>query len=230
MNKFKLYIIVLAVLPIVFLMCDTKSPTDDGTGDTPEWQTVFFDDFNRSDGSVGGNYSVQIEGGSGVLSILNSMLQLSGGVYYAIRYVNEVTNEIIRVGIKCTITAQTSDSCAFSIGAKGKVLGNVQEGYFGVVWVVKDSIAIYKMSGIGLPPPLISKAYDVQENRSYLLELTVHKEVLTFIMKDLITGIADTLSIKDTGLLLTGGTVSINGMQGEGDVIYFDDFKIEKYE
>ena len=91
-----------------------------------------------------------------------------------------------------------------------------------------DSIAIQKMSGT--LSPLISKAYDVQENRSYLLELTVNNNDLTFIVKDLITGIADTLNVKDTGSLLTGGTVGIHGLQGDGDMIYFDDFKIEKYE
>ena len=58
----------------------------------------------------------------------------------------------------------------------------------------------------------------------------VNNKYITFVVKDLITGIADTLNVKDSGSLLTGGTGSINGIQGEGDVIFFDDFKIEKYE
>lgn len=223
--KFKLCTIVLAILSIVFLMF-CESPTTDDTEGNPEWQTVFFDDFNRSDGSVGSNYSVQIEGGSGAFSISNNMLQLTGGVYYTIRYVNEVTNDVIRVSIKCSTTSATSDTYIFAACAKGM---GIQECYGGAVSMVKDTVAILKISGLGLPP-LISKAYDVQENRSYLLELTVNKEDLTFIVKDLITEISDTLNVKDTSSLLTGGTVSINGIQGDGDVIYFDDFMIEKYE
>ena len=234
MNKSNLFIFLLAILSMIFYTCKSESPTDDGTGDTSEWQTVFFDDFNRSDGPVGSNYSVQIEGGSGALSISNNMLQLSGGKYYAIRYVNEVTNDVIRVSLKCSTTNAPSGSYAFGVSARSRYIGDLQESYFesysGFVSMDADSIAIMKLSGSELPPPLISKAYDVQENRSYLLELTVNKNDLTFIVKDLITGIAETLNVKDTGSLLTGGSVSINGYQGEGDVIYFDDFKIEKYE
>ena len=234
-NNFKLCIIVLAVLSTVFLTCD-KSPTNDDTGDTAEWQTVFFDDFNRSDGPAGSNYSAHIyipsEGFSDTLSISNNMLKLSGEIYYAIRYVNEVTNDVVRVSLKCSTTNAPSGSYAFGVSARTRdvMQQSYQESYSGFVSMDEDSIAILKLSGSELPPPLISKAYDVQENRSYLLELTVNKNDLTFIVKDFVTGIAETLNVKDTGSLLTGGIVCINGMQSEGDVIYFDDFKIEKYE
>ncbi len=227
--KFKLFIIIWTGLSIIFLMF-CKSPTNDDT--TGEWQTVFFDDFNRSDGSAGSNYTVQIESGSGVLSISNNMLQLSGGVYYAIRCVNEVTNDVIRVSVKCSTTVATSggNSYGFAVGARSSILAAGQEGYAGAVFMDTDSIGIIKMSGTAFPATLISEAYDVQENRFYLLELTVNKKDLTFILKDLITGIADTLTFKDTGSTLTGGIVAISGIQDDGDIIYFDDFKIEKYE
>ena len=48
-----------------------------------------------------------------------------------------------------------------------------------------------------------------------------------FVVTDLTTNAADTVSAVDNGAMLTGGTVTINGMQGEGDVVYFDDLKIE---
>lgn len=229
MPKFKLFIIVCAALSIVFLMF-CKSPTNDDT--SGEWQTVFFDDFNRSDGSIGSNYTVQIESGSGVLSISNNMLQLSGGVYYAIRCVNEVTNAVIRVSVKCSTTVATAggNSYGFAVGAKSSILAAGQEGYAGAVFMDTDSIGIIKMSGTVLPTTLISEAYDVQENRFYLLELTINKKTLTFILTDLTTGSSETLTVIDIGSTLTGGTVSINGIQDDGDMIYFDDFKIEKYE
>lgn len=233
MNKFKLYTIVLAILSIVFLMCECKSPTN---GDTAEWQTVFFDDFNRNDGPVGSNYSVNIqsaiEGSQYTFSILNNKLKLSSGgvIMYDIRYVNEVTNDVIRFSLKCSTTNPPSGSWegfsyGFGISARSRFISNNnQETYSGVVG--EDTIRIIKMSGV----ELASQAYNIQANKSYLLELTVDKENITFTVKDLETGIAETLNGTDTGSILTGGTVSIFGLQGAGDVIYFDDFKIEKYE
>jgi hypothetical protein len=206
-------------------MC--KSTTDNGTDDTAEWQTVFFDDFNRSDGAAGNNYTVQVEGGSGTFSISNNMLELSGGVYYAIRYANDVTSDVIKVSVKCSTMTAPSDDYAFSVVAKSSNLGN---GYGGAVWAAKDSISIFKMTGGEQPSHLISDAFEIQENRSYLLEFTVADNNLIFIVTDLTTGISEPLNTTDTGSPLTGGTVSINGIQSDEDIIYFDDFKIEKFE
>ena len=129
MNKSNLFIIVLAILSLVFYACESESPTNDETGDTAEWQTVFFDDFNRSDGPAGSNYSALIYNPSeglidSTLSISNNMLQLSGGIYYAIIYVNEVTNDVIRVSLKCSTTAAPSGSYIFGVCAKSRILGN----------------------------------------------------------------------------------------------------------
>ena len=95
-----------------------------------------------------------------------------------------------------------------------------------------DSIGIYKAVGgnLNLSDPVISKAFDVKENRTYLIELTVNQRNLTFVVNDLTTGTTETLNFKDNNSPLTGGGVSINGMLGGGDIIYIDDFKIEKYE
>lgn len=233
LNKYALSITLAAVLSVAFIGCESK----ESTGTTPaEWQTVFFDDFNRSDGPVGNNYQVQIEGGSGVLSISNNRLQLSGGRYYAIRYVNGGYDDVIRVGVRCSTTAWSGGEYVFGVAAKYRILyvgSRQQELYCGFVFAEKDSIYIVKITAadtLGLPPAIASKAFDVQEDRSYLVELTVNKEDLMVVVRDLSTGIAATLTAKDSGPLLTGGTASINGWQGDGDVIYFDDFKIERYE
>jgi hypothetical protein len=235
MTIYKFWMIVLAILSVVFYACESKSPTDDNVEDTLQWETVFFDDFNRNNGPVGSNYLVQLyspsEGGSDTLSISNNMLQLSGELFYAIRYANEVTNDVIRVSAKFTTTDAPSGSYGFGVAVRNRNLGTdweVQEAYGGSAGR-ESGIEIFKMSGSD-PQPLIGKAYDVQENRSYLLELTVDENDLTLLVKDLTTNMTETLSVKDTGTLLTGGIVSIIGSQGEEDVIYFDDFKIEKYE
>ena len=240
MNKSNLFIIVLAILSMVFYTCKSESPTDDSTGDTAEWQTVFFDDFNRSDGPVGSNYSADIrsisEGLSFSFSISNNKLKLSGGVMYRIIYVNEVTNDVIRVSLKFSTTPWSGHEeygYGFGVIAKGRILNldlGQQEGYGGFVSADKDLIRIGKITAADPLGGDASKAFNVQENRSYLIELTVNREDLVLVATDLSTGIADTLTAKDSGPLLTGGIVSINGIQGEGDMIYFDDFKIEKYE
>ena len=243
LNKYACSIVLAAVLSVGFLGCESKESTPTGPGTTPEWQTVFFDDFNRSDGPVGSNYSVDIrstsEGLSYTFSISNNKLKLSGGVMYAIRYVNEVYDGAIRVSVEFSTTPWSGHEeygYGFAVAAKSRILdvdSGQQEAYFGAVSADKDLISISKITAadtLGLPPAIASKAFDVQENRSYLIELTVNREDLVLVVTDLSTGVADTLTAKDSGPLLTGGIVSINGIQGEGDMIYFDDFKIERCE
>ncbi len=232
LNKYARSITCVAILSVILLGCES-TPTD--PNGTPEWQTVFFDDFNRSNGPVGNNYHVQIEGGSGVLSIADNRLQLSGGLYYAIRYINEVNDDVIRVSVRCSTTVWSGVDYGFGVAARSRIASvdsMLQEGYFLGVFAEKDSIYIFKMTAdsLGLPPAISSKAFNVHENVSYLIELTVNKEDLIGVVRDLSTGIADTLTGIDTGALLTEGTGSIHGMQANADVIYFDDFKIERYE
>ena len=233
-------IVILAFFSALLLSCVRKTPTIGETETVLEWQTIFFDDFNRSDGPIGSNYSVTLYIPSvaitDTLSIKNNNVRLSGELYYAVKYANEVTNDIIRVSVKFITTAAPTGNYAFGVCARGTYEAapdyQLAEAYGGFVEMDTDSIGITKFSGenLNLPVPLVSKAYDVQENRSYLLELTVANKNITFVVKDLITAIVDTLTFEDNDLFLSGGTVSINGMLGEAEVIYFDDFKIERYE
>ncbi len=73
--KFRLCIIVLAILSIVFLMF-CESPTNNETEANPEWQTVFFDDFNRSDGDLGNNLSVEVYP-AGTVEIVNNKVKIT---------------------------------------------------------------------------------------------------------------------------------------------------------
>ena len=229
MKKYKFYIVIITILSLVIIMC-VNSPNE--PEDDVAWQTIFFDDFNRPDGPIiGTKYSVQTYGESGSISLSNNQVKLAGGIYYAIIYSNEVDTDTIKVSLKCTTAAEPSGEYAFGVAAKSKYLnetGTSQQFYGGFVAMDKDSLAIYKVSGTtGFPPPLAFKAYNVQINRSYLLELVIKGKDLMFVVQDLSTNAADTLITVDNGTMLTGGTVTINGMQGEGDVVYFDDFKIE---
>ena len=229
-------IILLAIFSCILVMCEIKTSPEN----VPEWQTVFFDDFNRNDGPVGSNYSVTLYIPSvaitDTLSISNNILQLTGELYYAIKYMNEVNNDVIRVSAKFSTSAAPSSDYAFGVCARSKYQDppNYQlvDAYCGFVAMDTDSIGIYKVIGgnLNLSDPIIAKAFDVKENRTYLIELTVNQLDLTFVVNDLTTGTSETLNFKDNNSPLTGGGVSINGMLGGEDVIYIDDFKIEKYE
>ncbi len=246
--KIKSGAFVVAVLSLSMTSCNKSNPTNNPTN--PAWQTVFSDDFNRADGSIGANYSVQIYPDTGqfagIFSVSNNMARLSRGSFYAIRYVTGVANEVVKVSVKCRIAAAPVSSYGLGVTVKSRSLGDTtwrsQEMYSGYVWVngfpastytdstPDSSSGIYRVSGIGLPAPLISHAFVVKKGGSYLLELTASNNVLTFVATDLTSAFAETLSVTDAGTALTGTTVSINGMQNAGDTTYFDDFKIEKYE
>ena len=236
LSKNKISIILLAIFSCVLFMCDIKTSPENA----PEWQTVFFDDFNRNDGHVGSNYSVTLYIPSvtitDTLSISNNKVPLTGEVYYAIKYVNEVKNDVIRVSAKFSTSAAPSSDYAFGLCARSKYqnppIFQLLDAYCGFVSMDADSIGIYKAVGgdLNLSDPVISKAFDVKENRTYQIELTVNQKDLTFVVTDLTTGTSETLNFTDNNSPLTGGGVSINGMLGGEDVIYIDDFKIEKYE
>ena len=227
MKIFRHAAVTFVILSIIFLMCKDDSPTDEDTEGTAEWQTVFFDDFNRSDGPAGNSYSLEIYEGSGTFSITDSMLVYSGGGFYAVRYVNEVSCDVIRVSMKCrTMAAANLEDYGIGVCIKSSSLYN---GYLGIISRSETSIGIYKMYE-GVLSYLKTEDYNVRADRSYSLELTINDNNFTLIVTDLTTGISDTLNVTDTDSLLTGNLMGISGIQSEGEIVYFDDLKIEKYE
>lgn len=245
--------ILIAVLSLLFAGCNKSSPTGNTT--TPTWQTVFSDDFNRADGPIGANYDSTMmylnlgpDGHTptqladppsrlvGVLSISNNRVRLTGWTIYAIRYVTGVANEVVKISVKCVPPTALSDSFSVGIVARWKNLSPNpdwgQESYTGGIG--DSGIGILKISGLAspssMPPPLISQYYSLKKGGSYLLELTINKKNLTFVVTDLATNVAQTLNVTDTGATLAGKIVGIGGWQKGGDTTYFDDFKIEKYE
>jgi hypothetical protein len=244
--------LTVAIFSLAFAACNKSSPT--GNTSTATWQTVFSDDFNRADSSIGANYSVQIQpaygsGVAGAVSISNHRARMAGGSFYAIRYATGIANAVVKVSVKCFLATAPSSSYGMAVTAKSRNLSPPdstpwmnQEGYMAGIWLkgipastytatIPDSTAgIIRVSGVGLPPALASQAYAVKKGGSYLLELTANGNILTFVVTDLTTNASQTMTVTDPGAALPGTILSINGMQSTGDTTYFDDFKIEKYE
>ena len=242
-GKIKNCAFVMAALSLAFTACNKNNPTSSTTNAT--WQTVFSDDFNRADGSVGVNYSVQWYGG-GATSILSNRVRVAGGTNYAIRYLTGVANQVVKVSVKCTTTMAPLGGYGLGVTVKSRSLGDTtwmnQEMYSGYVWLIAipasnytpalpdSSAGIFRVSGIGLPTPLASQSCVIKKGGAYLIELIADKNVLTLVVTDLATNSPQTVTVTDAGPALAGTIVSLNGMQTDGDTTYFDDFKIEKYE
>ncbi|MFC1552900.1 SUMF1/EgtB/PvdO family nonheme iron enzyme [Candidatus Latescibacterota bacterium] len=219
-----------------------RRTTDDGTGDTAEWQTVFFDDFNRSDGDLGNDLSVDIYP-AGTVEIESNKLKITAAekTMYAINY-SEVNANSIRASVICsTTTVNTSQEVyGIAVSARGKLIDIVdniprQQYYsagFGTIngdgSVTAPSISISKTTIDGFST-LASKEYEIAENRSYKIVLTVNNNNLTMVVTDMVTAEVATITATDQNPL-TEGIVSLNGYQSNNLVLFIDDFKIEKYE
>lgn len=217
---------VLLVLPVSCDLFTTAGPNDGKT-----WQTIFFDDFNRADGDLGSDYSVQIYGG-GSASIESNQLIIQGDGSWAVRYNTEVLDQIIRVSAIVQAGPESHTAIA-SVSGKTRNLGNEwmsQEMYSGALAFNTDTMYIVSMRGT--PYVIVAeKGYEAHLNRPYRLELTINNAEITLKVSDLQTGSEQSLSYTDTETPLNGPIVSLNGYQELiGEVVYIDDFRIEKFE
>lgn len=218
----------MAILLVLPVSCDLL--TTAGPNDVKTWQTIFFDDFNRADGDLGSDYSVQIYG-DGSASIENNQLKMEGDQFWAIRYNTEVLDQVIRVSV--TVLARPESlHAAVSVSGKTRNLGNdwqQQELYSGALAFDTDSIYIAEMRG-STYTIVADQTFSTQFNRSYRLELTINNTEITLKVTDLQTGSEQSLTYTDIGTPLNGPIVSLNGRQETDEVVYFDDFRIEKFE
>ena len=78
LSNMKRSIILLVIFSSLFFMCESKTSTESN----PEWNEVFYDNFNRSDGLIGNNYSAMLYIPSvamtDTLFISNNQLKLTG--------------------------------------------------------------------------------------------------------------------------------------------------------
>lgn len=206
--------LLLAALVILFSHCKKK---EDKNTVTCTWTTVFFDDFDRADGPVGPNYTVQCHP-SGEAFIQSGKLYVTGQ-YWAVRYIQGIGEEKLRI----SILLYTTDSSGFYCGVTGRSrdLGNnAQEFIMGLTSMTK--IEIMKCLQVQ-PFSLGSLPFTLEANTTYKLSLEINGGVYTVRIEDINTGAGAFLTVTDASPLF-GTTVSINGAGPQG---FFDDFRVE---
>ncbi len=231
MNKNVLNFILLSSLLLLSILgCKKKNDgNNDTTNSNPIWNTLFSDDFNQADGPVDtiNKYLVQVActPHTGIASISSNKLQFSGSGCWAIRYTGSVTNNRIKVSGTFT-TGNSFGSFGFTL--KGKNLGNnwQQQEFYGA-FVMNDTIIIQKY--VGMSSSLLAKKYfRLEPNHTFNLVFTLNQSNLTFNIENTFNHSNETITAINSGQLLTGPTVSINGYSStNSDLLLIDDLKIE---
>lgn len=231
-------LLVMATL----LGCSSDDPL--GPGEDAEWEVVFSDDFDRSNGLPGSNWDVQVFSTTGVsatVTVTDNRLAVSGGEYYAMRYADSVTGDTIRVTVVCATmagpytgvpdgTGGTTAGCG--VVAKSRDVGNnwqFQEAYGAFLNPNIDAVSISRWDSGG-QTVLASGSYAVGALESHRITLTVEGNRVTMRVEALAGGASTTLTAVDPQPLTVGGIVSMNGAQSVNDVIFFDDFVVERRE
>ncbi len=215
-----------------------------GTGTAPIWQTVFFDDFNRADGNLGVNYI--LSNSNSTTSLLSNMVFVENtnyvygsgnNSYYIILYSQPITNNRIRLSFK--LKTLSFDGNGFNIG-----LGNGNRGQYDILGM---TIIGSGFTPFGLNPGLFlggtgnytNMAFQTLPNTFYKLILEINRSSSNLIgeIKDdsdnsIVLG-SVTLTNQTLLSILTNNLVTLSFMY-PGNVtnyqIYYDDFKIEKFE
>jgi len=229
MSDARRWALMLPVLGLVFMLACTDSSTNSNNGDGA-WQTVFSDDFNRADGDPGANWSSQLYPAGSAL-IANHKLRVADGQFWAVRYAGTVNQADIRVSARCS-TATISSATSFAVVARSRNLGNnwmQQEFYMAGAAPASDGISLARYVGSGYQSTTPG-TFAMGPNHWYRLSLECDGPALTLIIVDEASGASDSLRVTDTYPALTGTTVSLNGMLGAGEELYFDDFTVQSFE
>ena len=223
---------LFAFLLVLIAGC-SKSP--DSNDNTPiivcTWDTVFYDDFQRTDTLLGSNYQAIIQptphGGHGFADIWNNSLRISSdSVFWAIVYNPSVDGSRTRVSVQC-VTPASGGTCAFAVGGKFTNPGTTtQTGYLAAA--MNNGIGIYKIVN-GFMTPLASQAYQVQYNHTYKLSLTMNYSSLSAVITDEASGVSVTVTTTDGETGLSGKYYTLNGNSLGGQVVLlFDNFLLER--
>lgn len=224
------YFVIFALFSVLFIQC--KKDDSPAIKADIKWASIFSDDFQRADGSIGSSYSIEAISAngqdlSGIADIYQNQLRISDSCYWAVWHSNQVSYDTLKVSVKC-YTNEGASSHIFGVTAKHRKLQSKYEQEFYAAFAISDTIGIQKCQGM-TPLNLVTKYFKIQSNHIYKIELVVINANLTLNIEDITSGLKETLSVTDTGTLLSGTTVGINGNSiTNGGVILFDDFLIEK--
>lgn len=186
------------------------------------WHTLFFDDFNRSDGALGANYTIDPSDSIRQLDIFNNEVRVTSGMataYWRVLYINGFTYDSIRISCKYRAPKK---GYSFSINARDNGVDTYSAGIISNT----DSIVIYNRDYIGNFTKLASAKAFLDSTKTYYMEFTVLSSNLTFKFAE--SGTLDTITITAIDNTLGGTNVNLSSYYYNPNLsVYFDDFKIE---
>jgi hypothetical protein len=186
------------------------------------WHTLFFDDYNRPDGVLGSNYTLDPSDSIKQLDIYNNEVRVTSGMgaaYWRVLYVNSFTYDSLR--ISCNYRAPEK-GYSFSINARD----NGVDTYSAGILSNTDSIVIYNRDYIGNFTKLAAAKAFLDSSKTYYMEFTILSSNLTFKFAE--SGTTDTITISAIDNTLSGTNVNLSSYYYIPNLsLYFDNFKIE---
>lgn len=231
MKKFSF--LLLSVMVIIAAACKKSSDTNDPAPVNCSWTTVFSDDFNHPDGTIGIQYHDTIapmagSTGTGQIDIYNNSLRvLSDSVYWAIWYNHEITGNKIRISIDCKW--ELGSQFNFGVGGRFTSPGKItQTGYFAAL--MNEHLVIYKVNGSS-SGQLATTGFHPEPNHTYKLVFILDGVNYSATITDLGNGTPVTVTATETGSFLKGQFYTINGNSAGGSLTQiFHNFMIERCE
>jgi hypothetical protein len=230
---------LVKIFSIVFVLCFFLSgcggggSTNPGTGPdttpgidtTLTWTTVFSDDFNRADGPLGANYTVNIGGGVATFTIVSNKAVYDtpsdnhGG---EAKYINNVNDTNIRASVKFT-TGSNLNIETIGIIARFTAGSSDGTGYFLVG--DQNGFYIYRFDDTVDEQLGANTSITLKTNTTYILEFAIVGSTLIGYLKD--SGGTILLKITVTDSTYSTGKVVFGAEGTDATTIAFDDFKIE---
>ncbi|HBX49660.1 MAG: hypothetical protein A2275_07865 [Bacteroidetes bacterium RIFOXYA12_FULL_35_11] len=189
------------------------------------WQTLYFDDFNRADGTLGSNYTVSPSPGMTQSNIFNNEFIIANEAvapaYCMASYVNAINYDSIR--ISCKFRAPYS-GYGFSIGARD----NGQFVYRAGIMSNSDTIGIYLYDYTGGSTTLAAEKAYLDISKTYVMDFSLKSNAISF--KFVEFGTTDTIALFATANTVAGNNINFGSYHFTPNVsIFIDDFKIEAY-
>lgn len=187
----------------------------------PEWETVFFDDFNRentANGDLGSNWKVFNATNGSIMQITNNEVRAEQdsaeeSCPYAV-YFQDVNYSFMRVSVKAR-TGSSVESPTILLIARADT--NLSNGY-----TIGSDGGWISMEGPNVSYISLDK---LSANTTYVLEIVTDSTGFEATMKDSTTGY--TLSGGGISGSLVSGIVGFMAGERSPNVMYVDEFKIE---
>lgn len=210
--------------------CEVEETSE--TSETPPEITVYEDNFDRADGSVGTDWTLA---SSGYISIVTNELRVRrpmGNEGSPVLYATGVEWDSYKITVKARITSAVWGRAVLIGGYISDTYTPARfEAYLEDDGDGDKKLVIESYSLSGFHSVLAQKTQTLTLNGTYIMELIFEGTAITFNIKNSSGEILDTLtataSRTASGRPGLGGGVW-NSSTGSSGNIYFDDFRIEK--